>query len=83
MYMLSGEGSGFDSQFLHNYSSDDDYQLLPSLDTSPQVWGWFSQLLLRHSGICSLFDLRTLLSSTKDEEALTLHGMLAVRRQTM
>ena len=28
MYMLSGEGSGFDSQFLHNFSSTDEYHLL-------------------------------------------------------
>jgi hypothetical protein len=31
MYMLSGEGSGFDSQFLHNFSSSDEDCLLPFL----------------------------------------------------
>jgi hypothetical protein len=31
MYMLSGEGSGFDSQFLHKLSSSDEDYLLPFL----------------------------------------------------
>jgi hypothetical protein len=31
MYMLSGEGSGFDSQFLHNFPSTDEDHLLSML----------------------------------------------------